>query len=159
MTLDEFIKKYTGVAVDFDGVYGVQCMDLMHQYMYDVLEIKDGTVLSSPTASQTYTNFRWGNYFKKIDNTPTGIPLKGDIVFFGTTVGSAGHVCVFVDGDMNKFNSFDANWPVGSLPHIQNHNYVGVLGWLRFIPQPQATVNKYETAYKQIKSIIDATGA
>jgi hypothetical protein len=135
MTFAEFQAKWTGQPVDFDGVYPNQCMDLMHQYIYEVLGITDAKVLAAPAAYQAYTN-NFPQYFTKIDNTPDNIPQNGDIIFFGTLIGAYGHVCIFVDGDTNRFNSFDANWPTGSLPHIQNHSYNGVLGWLRF-KQPE----------------------
>jgi hypothetical protein len=149
ISFDDFIKEWTGKPVDFDGVYPNQCMDLMHQYAYEVLGITDKTVLATPAAYQVYTQFKWGDYFTKIDNTPTGVPLKGDLLFFGTGVGAYGHVCIFINGNVNSFNSFDANWPTGTLPHIQTHNYNGVLGWLHPINQPQMTVEQvikdYET--------------
>jgi hypothetical protein len=31
MTYDDFEKKYIGKAVDYDGVAGVQCVDLVDQ--------------------------------------------------------------------------------------------------------------------------------
>jgi hypothetical protein len=37
MTLNEFVKKYDGCRVDYDGYYGPQCMDLYRQYCRDVL--------------------------------------------------------------------------------------------------------------------------
>lgn len=131
ITFDEFIKKWTGKPVDFDGIYPNQCMDLMHQYSYEVLGITDKAVLAKPSAYQVYSEFSWDSYFKKVANTPTGVPDKGDLVVFDTKVGQWGHVCIFVDGDAKKFNSFDANFPTGSLPHIQSHDYVGVSGWLK----------------------------
>jgi hypothetical protein len=158
MTLEEFITKWTGKPVDFDGIYPNQCMDLAHQYIFEVLGITDRSVIATPSAYQVYTQFKWSKYFYKIANTPVAVPIKGDVLVFGQQVGADGHICIVTDADINRFRSFDANWPVGSLPHIQEHNYNGVLGWLRYVPQAPI-VSKYELAYKQIKAIIDATGA
>jgi len=36
MDLQEFVNKYKGVAVDYDGAYGSQCTDLARQYMREV---------------------------------------------------------------------------------------------------------------------------
>ena len=133
MTLNEFIIKWQGEKIDFDGVYPNQCMDLAHQYYVDVLGLTDARILAAPSAKQVYLNFSniYGNqYFEKIDNTPTGTPKEGDIVFFSS--GTYGHVCIFIEGDTNKFHSFDANWPVGTLPHVQEHTYGYCLGWLRY---------------------------
>lgn len=129
--MKEFIKKWKGKHVDFDGVYPDQCMDLMHQYVYEVLEIKDASVLAAPSAYQVYTNFRWGDLFYKIPNTPMAIPKPGDIIVWGQDLGSHGHIAIVVEADLMTFRSFDANFPYGSLPHIQEHTYSGVLGWLR----------------------------
>lgn len=135
ITYDQFEAKYNGVGIDFDGAYGNQCMDLMHQYCVEVLGITDGSVLAAPTAKDVYLNFnniKGHDLFDKIDNTPTGIPNKGDIMFWGTGLGPYGHVAIYIDGDVNGFNSFDQNFPTGSKCHKQRHNYNGVLGWLRF---------------------------
>jgi hypothetical protein len=135
ITIDEFITKWTGKTVDTDGIYPNQCMDLMHQYCIDVLGLADARILAQAAAYLVFTNFNteFGHdYFDIIKNTPDNVPRKGDILIFGQDVGPYGHVCVFIEGDVNSFKSFDANWPLGSLPHIQDHNYMGVLGWLRF---------------------------
>ena len=132
MNFDEFVNKYTNKPVDFDGAYPNQCMDLAHQYVYEVLGIGDKSVIAAPSAYQVYTNFKWEKYFERIENTPSNVPQKGDIIVFGTAVGVHGHICIFVDGDRNKFRSFDSNWPVGALPKIVEHTYKGVLGWLRY---------------------------
>lgn len=147
MTFDEFIGKWKGKTIDFDGIYPNMCMDLMHFYVYECLGLTDKTLLASPSASQVYTDFKpeWGKFFEKIDNTPSGVPARGDILFFGTQIGPYGHVCIFYDGDANNFRSFDANWPVGTLPHLQNHDYNGVLGWLRFKPQEQEVTLSKDT--------------
>jgi hypothetical protein len=152
MSFDEFITKWTGKPIDTDNAFGAQCMDLMHKYVEEVLGLPDKSLLAAPSASQAYTNFTATKYFKKIDNTLLGVPNKGDIVFFGPTVGNWGHVCVYISGSVMGFKSFDQNWPVSSYPHIQDHNYKGVLGWLRPIPQVD---DKYLNALKQIKVIVD----
>ena len=137
MTFDDFIAKWTGKPCDFDGVYGNQCMDLMHQYIYDVLGVTDAKVLMKDCAKNVYLDFdnTFGHeMFDKIDNTPDGVPNKGDIMFWRS--GQYGHVSMFVSGDANNFQSFDQNWPTGSLPHIQDHTYGYVAGWLRFKAAP-----------------------
>ena len=146
MTFQEFIDKWNGKGIDFDGAYGDQCMDLMHQFCVEVFGLSDGRILAAPAAKDVYLNYpnTFGSqYFDKIDNTPTGIPQKGDIVFWGTKIGQYGHVAIFSEGDANKFKSFDQNFPIGSKCHIQDHTYNGVLGWLRFKQQePMATITQ-----------------
>ena len=80
MTFDEFIKKYDGKEVDTDGYYGGQCMDLMHQYIVDVLNLPL-SLFAAPTAYQAYQNAN-DPHFDKIANSPTGVPEK-ETLYFG----------------------------------------------------------------------------
>lgn len=131
MSADEFFGKYNGKGVDFDGFYGFQCMDLYRQFCKEVLNVPQSPGVSGAVKVwDTYLK----NYFVRIDNTPTGVPIKGDIIIWSQGVGQYGHIAVCKDADINKFTSFDQNWPVGSLCHFQPHNYKYVLGWLRFKP-------------------------
>ena len=125
MTLKEFIKKYDGKLVDWDNAYGAQCVDLYRQYCKEVLEVPQ----SPPVKGAKDI---WNNYVKELvafKNTPDGVPVEGDIVIWGN--GTYGHVAVFIEGDVNRFTSFDQNYPDGTLCHKQVHSYSGVLGWLR----------------------------
>lgn len=140
MTLKDFIDKWNGKPCDFDGIYGTQCMDLMHFFVYEFLGLTDKTILAAPGAAQVWSGFKWDTYFEKITNTPDNHPEPGDIVLWDTTIGPYGHVAICWDATTDSFNSFDANWPVGSLPHIQHHDYYGVAGWLRAKPQAEQTV-------------------
>lgn len=159
ITLDQFIPKWAGKHVDFDGIYPDQCMDLMHQYVYDVCGITDITVLAAPVARLVYRSFKWQHYFMQFPNTPTGFPSKGDIIFWdGIKINgdpnniTAGHVAIVVDANVNDLHSFDANYPVGSLPHIQYHTYDNVLGWLR--PLPNATPPTPDYTVKQLTILL-----
>ena len=90
MTYEEFEKKYLGVAVDFDGVAGVQCVDLVDQYLKDCFGI-EGVWCNG--AKDLYNNF--GSYpslkaaFDRVPNTPDLVVREGDIVIWGG--GSWGH--------------------------------------------------------------------
>lgn len=158
MTLSDFISAYSGKPVDFDGIYPNQCMDLAHWYIYSVLNITDKTVCAAPSAYQVFTNFDNSSakvYFEKIVNTPDNVPLAGDIIVWGQEVSPYGHIAVFVDGDVNTFHSFDANWPLSALPHLQEHNYSGVLGWLRYNKQID-TSKSNEQVQGELRSQIEA---
>jgi hypothetical protein len=133
MTLTDFMAKWNGKYIDFDGVYGNQCMDLAHQYYVEVLGVSDGMILSADCAKNVYLNFNnmYGHeMFEKIANTDINIPEEGDIMIWES--GTWGHIAIFVEGDVNSFRSFDQNYPTGSPCHIQNHTYSGMLGWLRY---------------------------
>lgn len=153
MTLEQFIKKYDGKPIDTDGAYGPQCMDLMNQYTVDVLGLPLNT-LAAPTAYQSYL---YGDPdFERISNANGNAPEPGDIIYWDTRVGESGHVAVYVSGWGNKeFTSFDQNWPVGSISHLQNHDYYGVTGWLRYKNTPM-TEEERKTLYGQIKELREA---
>lgn len=148
MSFDQFITKYTGVGVDTDGAYGYQCMDLMHKYCQDVLGLADLKILAAPAAKDVWLTNAYGkDKFEIIPNTPTGVPQKGDIIFWGTGLGPYGHVAIFIQGDVNSFRSFDQNFPTGSKCTVTNHpSYNGVLGWLRYkqpvVSDPVAAMQK-----------------
>ena len=128
MTVNQFITKYTNKGIDFDGSFGNQCMDLYRQYVKEVLSFPQSPAV--PGAKDVWDTYLTDR-FTKISNTPTNTPKNGDVVIWGTKIGQFGHIAIFVDGTATKFNSFDQNFPIGSLCHIQSHTYNGVLGWLR----------------------------
>ncbi|OGO14256.1 MAG: hypothetical protein A2Y53_03880 [Chloroflexi bacterium RBG_16_47_49] len=132
MTLEQFIIRWNGKFIDFDQQFGPQCVDLARQYMVEVLNFPNSSIKPVVGAKDMYEKYSTlvdPLYFERIPNTPTGVPLEGDIVLWGNS--TYGHVAVFVEGDTNSFRSFDQNYPTGSPCHIQNHTYVNCLGWLR----------------------------
>lgn len=131
MNLDNFIKLYTGIPCDFDNRYGTQCMDLVHFYTYICFGIYDKSVLSADYAKNVWLkwNSSWDKYFKKEANAAYNYPSNGDIVVWKN--GTYGHIAICVDANSMTFRSFDANYPTGTYPHIQLHDYTGVAGWLK----------------------------
>ena len=137
MTLDEFINKWSGVYADFDGYYGAQCSDLAQFYNRDVV---GGPFLTGEAAADLWETYPVQLY-ERILNTIDAVPQKGDLMIWKKTSSLPwGHVAICVSGDQNSFKSFDQNWPTGSPAHIVDHNYNGVLGWLRPIKTTPAPV-------------------
>lgn len=125
MTLRQFINKYDGKTVDWDQKFGGQCVDLWRQYVDEVLELPQSPpVRGAKDVWDTYLE----KHFNRVENTPKGVPEKGDIVIWET--GEYGHIAIFAEGGIRSFTSFDQNYPVGTKCHLQKHNYQGVLGWL-----------------------------
>lgn len=139
MTVQEFVNLWNGLDVSFPNCSNNQCMTLVHRYVSEVLKIEDITVLAQPFAYQVWTNFHWGQYFTQVPNTPTGVPPEGAIMIFKPTAenNNDGHISVVLkDANINTFTSFDADYPWGTKPHIQQHSYTDstgadlVFGWL-----------------------------
>ncbi|MBI2884213.1 MAG: pre-peptidase C-terminal domain-containing protein, partial [Candidatus Methylomirabilis oxyfera] len=143
---DAFVRAKTGLCTDMDGVYGCQCVDLMIAYIQDVLGVPRANhsirgnaypIYASITGSVTISYGTRMVRLDKIANTSTGVPQKGDIIFWGQAVGGGfGHVAIFLSGDANSFVSLDQNWvnfslTSGSPATPVTHNYTNVVGWLR----------------------------
>lgn len=130
MTFDDFIKKYNNKFVEYHSYSAnskFQCADLANQYIVEVL----GLPAIIGTNAQQFPD-KAGDKYEYILNTPTGVPQKGDLIIW-SSADSVGHIAIFIDGDANKFNSFDQNYPTGTPCHIQAHTYLRpkVIGWLR----------------------------
>lgn len=138
MTLDEFVTQWTGKFADFDGAYGAQCVDLFNYYNRDVVGAPFiGTPLTGGAADlwENFSSSAAPEFYDQIRNTPDLVVQEGDVVVWAANTprtGPAGHVAIGLAGaDTNQFTSFDQNYPDGSLPHKQQHDYVGVYGVLR----------------------------
>lgn len=87
MTLDQFITTYSGKKIDFDGAYGGQCVDLYRQYVKEVLNYPQSPkVVGAAEIYDTASN----DYYLKIRNSETNVPLKGDIVIWNKNAGGGG---------------------------------------------------------------------
>ena len=164
ITFDQFIEKWTGKVCDYDNFYGSQCVDLFDYYCFDVLGLSDAYIRKNLFVTNPIELYaRTLIDFEKIGNTLFNYPQKGDIAIWGSNVGVNGHISIVTEANILNLKSFDANWPVGALPHIQDHNYTGMLGWLRFKSTPvspqDATGEVFKEACRQIKAIVDSVGA
>ena len=84
MTYKEFEKKYLGKAVDYDKVAGVQCVDLVDQYLKECFGI---TGVWCNGAKDLYNKFKsypaLVDKFDRIPNTRDLVIREGDIVIWG----------------------------------------------------------------------------
>lgn len=140
ITLDEFVSKYTGKGIDYDGHYGFQCQDLYRMYVKEVLGFPQSP---SVTGAKDNWDKYLPDYYERIPNTPEGVPQKGDIIIWGSNYGPFGHVAVCTEATVNTFKCFSQNDPTGALPAIKWYkSYAGVLGWLR--PIQKVTYSELE---------------
>jgi hypothetical protein len=141
MKLKEFIGKYDGKYLDWDGAFGAQCVDQARFYFSEVcgLERQPAGVVG---AKDFYLLFEKdpvlkGN-FQKIPNTPEFVPKPGDVVIWDKSkTNPYGHIAIFVEGDVRSFDSLDQNLPAGSACRLVHHTYSNVLGFLR--PKKEVT--------------------
>jgi len=132
MSLKEFIKKYENKVVDFDGAYGGQCVDLFNQYIKEVWGIKE-PVKEFPVASayQLFDKAKAKSNFITQLNGPNDVPQEGDVIIWNQGVGPHGHVGIYVDGDVMKFNCFEQNWNNIQKCVKNSHTYNHITGWFR----------------------------
>ena len=140
MTIDTFFITYNGRFIDFDGKYGFQCVDLIRQYIKEVLGWEPYAALpTTGNAKDIFNKFPDGGnkYFTKIKNSPTNVPKKGDIIFWKTSYwypwlyGWAGHTAVVSVAWLMGLNVFGQNYPTKSFCKFATHTYKDCLGWLR----------------------------
>lgn len=132
MTLDAFIKKYLGRAVDYDGAAGKQCVDLIKLYLKYCFGILAGS-WGNAHAYYDYFNMRpeLKANFVRIKNSKKFVPMKGDICTWSKKMNKYGHVAIATDnGDTDTFESLDMNWG-GEAAKYVTHDYDYFLGVLR----------------------------
>ena len=136
MNYNEFINKYNGKSFDYDGVSGVQCVDLIKMYLNKVFNYEPKAWGNAKDYFFNFYNLPITNGFTKIDNTPDLVPQKGDICVWGAGLGNKyGHVAIATgEGDTSKFYTHDLNWNGKTVKKVL-HNYKGFLGVLRPIDQ------------------------
>ena len=133
MNYNEFVNAYLGKATDYDGGYGVQCVDLIKLYLDKVFNLKIGAIGNAHVYYDNYNKVDiLKNNFTRIANTPDFIPNKGDIVVWSTAQGNGcGHVAIATGkGTKTYFYSYDQNWDGKAMKKIY-HTYTNVLGVLR----------------------------
>ena len=146
MNYNEFIKTYKGKSFDYDGVSGVQCVDLVKQYLNKVFGIKPGSWGNAKDYYEDYnSNKTLKANFTRIANTPEFVPKKGDIAVWGTGLGNKyGHIAIATgEGTTSYFYSYDLNWNGKTVKKVK-HTYKGFLGVLRAKDQEKitGTINK-----------------
>lgn len=132
MSLTDFIRKYTNRKIDFDGVFGYQCVDLFRQYCEEVLEIEHtGSVNSAKELFVNYEHYpKLKTHFERLTNDFE----VGDIIIWNySSNNSYGHVAIIIEviDDFNiKVIEQDGFKQDGVKMKIYNPRYA--LGVLRF---------------------------
>jgi hypothetical protein len=132
MTLGQFEKAaLTEKAIDWDGAFGAQCVDLMRFYAHCVMGIPQPSGVSG--AQDFFKNYQkdkvLADHFDKIANTPEFVPEPGDIAFWWDD--KFGHVAVVTGpSDTKVFTTLDQNYVKNTVTK-QAHNYKNFLGVLR----------------------------
>jgi len=113
ITYKEFIKKYLGKKIDFDGYAGVQCVDLAKLYLQECFGIKCGTMgnakdwwydrNTNPILKENFDSYYINNKRPASDSTVK----MGDLGI--RTSGSYGHIFICDHTDKKTITYYDEN--------------------------------------------------
>lgn len=133
MTLEQFITKNLGQKLDYDGVYGAQCVDLFRCYSRDVLGIKEhtGAVEGAKDLFLRYSELiKEQKYFEKLGKTRH--PLYGDIcIWDGTQQNKYGHVAIFLGECKDGIFVLEQNGITQNGVELNVRSRLNLLGFLR----------------------------
>ena len=134
MTLGDFIVKYLGKKVDFDGMYGAQCVDLARQYWKEVWEVPQPEGVEG--AQEFYTNYEKKpieqKHMERVQCCIKGQPIPpGAVVLFGaSTSNKYGHIGICVNTVDATINLLEQDGFKQDGVKIGKWSYDRVLGWL-----------------------------
>lgn len=149
ISMNKWVEKNLGKGIDYDGAYGVQCVDLAKHFIKNVLGVEPQSIGNAieyyrkrESSKYLTTNFKW------ISNTPDFVPKKGDLCVFTSKSGN-GHISVATgEGTTSYFYSYDQNYPSGKHEPMTKikHTYASFLGVLR--PKNQKNIKTAASASK-----------
>lgn len=117
MTYQEFYSKYINQKLDYDNVWRFQCVDLAKAVGDWIWGLKSGSVGYSGGAKDIMRNNSiWENtYVNRVPNTPNGVPPKGAVIVFDSTlVNKFGHVGIVDSADKDWIYVLEQNGGRGS---------------------------------------------
>ena len=147
MTFEKWWEKYKSKGVDYDGMYGEQCVDLANSYAEECLGIKrcfygGGIVYAYQIFGSKKDSI--AKNFLKFRNAKDNFPKKGDVIIWGKERnGYAGHVAIVKSATKHTITVYEQNFdgkgklrsPKKADGGIREYKYLGyknVTGWLRF---------------------------
>lgn len=135
ITLETFVNKYMGKKVDYDGVYGPQCVDLFRQYSEEVLGIPEhtGSCSSSGGAKDLFLDYSKmpleQKYFYKSRQKNW---VQGDILIWDKTGSNQfGHVAIYLGKINNSLIVFEQDGFKQDGAKINIRSKDNLLGYLR----------------------------
>ena len=132
MTYNDWKAQAVGRHIDVDGAYGAQCVDVYLDYIQKVIGVSNWASVSGyGDAAELYPKANQ-QYFTKFDST--GIPIKGDVIFYGATpTNSAGHVAVVDSADSSGVTCIEQDgFNPSGVCYVKFRKWNGTcIGWQR----------------------------
>lgn len=158
MKFSEFIRKYEDKAVDYDGAYGVQCVDLAKLYIDKVIGVKPQSIGNAHAYYDNYEDTYLKKYFNRIKYKKGVKPQRGDLVVWGVKYNGSskyGHIAIATgEYNSNYIYTYDENYG-GKRMHRVKHSYAGLSGYLRpknqknIVDAPKVTYGSYNLTAKR----------
>jgi len=144
MTLEEFVSMYEGKPVDFDGVYGAQCVDLARQYFKDVWKLPrqpEGVIGAQDFYFKHESRPVQKMYCECHSYIGANLPPIGSVVVFKSTGSNQyGHIGICLYAGVTGMDIFEQDGIVNERAlkegRAQKGAYIGrwsydrLLGWL-----------------------------
>lgn len=144
MTYAEFVKKYLGKGTDYDGAYGVQCVDLAKLYIDKVIGVKPVAIGDAYCYYDHYETTYLKKYFKRIPYKKGVKSQKGDLVVWGLKYdgkSTHGHIAIATGKQTDTtITTYDQNWGGAQMKEVV-HSLYGVKGFLRPLDQSRIKTN------------------
>lgn len=103
--LSDWIASAPGRAMNPDGHYGLQCVDLVDQYAQDIFGVPWPQSVGGVAGAKQLLDRVPDEFWIRTDNNPNDpnlIPSKGDVVVFsGSALNQWGHTAVVESADVN----------------------------------------------------------
>lgn len=132
MNYTDWKNQAVGRHIDVDGYYGAQCVDVYLDYVQKVIGVQNwASVTGYGDAAALYPKANQ-NYFTKMP--PSGIPQRGDVIFYGpTATNSAGHVAIVDSADNNGVTVIEQDgFNPGGSAYVKYRPWNGMsIGWQR----------------------------
>ena len=143
MTLKEFVEKYKGKPVDFDGQYGAQCVDLVRQYFKEVWQLP-----KQPEAVIGAQDFFFKHESRPVQSQFCNCtvyaqepPPVGSVVIFKSSGNNQyGHIAICIEADESLVLVFEQDGIANEKAlkegreqkgaYIKTWNYERLAGWL-----------------------------
>ncbi len=143
MTLNEFVNKYNGKLIDYDGQNGGQCVDVFRQLCQEVFNIPHtGSCSTSGGAKDLFLDYNKmpleKKYFKLIPKAVVFIPIWDKLkpcdvaVWDSTESNKYGHVAIVLGELGNDIIVFEQNGFKQDGCKINLRSKKNLLGVLRF---------------------------
>ena len=110
-----WVQAQVGKAIDYDKVYGAQCVDLIKAY-YNYLGV-------SPVSGNG-ADYAWNSLPSGWQRIHGAVPQKGDIlVYSGNSSNPAGHVAIFESTRVTYHQNFDNQQYVQKITNISYNGF------------------------------------